>query len=122
MNAPPPIPGLLIASGLVAATVSILAWWFVWRYSRVTWGRTGAGRHLMRFSIVIGLTYGMTAIFMGYGLFVMAAPFPVLLGMTLAQLLLFGWAALEMYARNVLFTEAQRRDEEAAGAVEAEVE
>lgn len=96
----PSIPGLAIATLLVALTVSVLAFVFVFRYRRVTYRRTGEGRHVMRFSVVIGLTYGLTA----------ASPLLQMVPLTVAilvQLALFGWAALEMYGRNVLFTEAQ---------------
>lgn len=84
----------------MAAITAILAVVFAVRYSRVTWRRTGEGRHWMRFAWVVALTYGLTV----------ATPYlPIsLLWLVWGQLALFSWAAGEMWTRNVLFTEAQR--------------
>ena len=111
MNAPPPIPGIMFTNAVMAAVVAALAFWFAWRYHRVRWSATAEGRHLMRFSLLVGLTFGITAAVGLLGLFVMIAEFWTLLGLVLVQFALFLWAALEMYARNVLFTEAQRKPE-----------
>lgn len=100
MNAPPPLPGLMMASLMVAGLVALLAFAFVLRYRRVDYKRTPEGRHLIRFTLLIGLTYGLTA---ALPLFAMVSP----IVRVLVSLGLFGWAALEMYARNALFTEAQ---------------
>ena len=96
----PPLPGLALASLFMAAVTAILAAVFAWRYSRVTWRRTGEGRHWMRFAWVVCLTYGLTVL--TYFL-----PIPIL-WLVWVQLGLFSWAAGEMWTRNVLFTEAQR--------------
>ena len=95
-----PLPGLALASLFMAGVTAILAAVFAWRYSRVTWRRTGEGRHWMRFAWVVCLTYGLTVA--TYFL-----PIPIL-WLVWVQLGLFSWAAGEMWTRNVLFTEAQR--------------
>ena len=100
MNLPPPLAGLLIASLMAAALVSLLAFAFVLRYRRVDYRRTPEGRHLIRFTLLIAFTYGLTA-----ALPVLEVVPPLV--RVLVSLGLFSWAALEMYARNALFTEAQ---------------
>jgi hypothetical protein len=96
----PPIPGLILAAVLMAGAVGLLSWWFVWRYSRVTWQRTPEGRHLMRLTVVLGLTYSATAVFY----FVPLPP----IAHALASLALFSVTAAEMWTRITLLHDAQR--------------
>lgn len=97
---PPLLQGLVIASLLAAGLAGLLAFRFVFRYRRVNYKRTPEGRHLIRFTLMFGLTYVLTAL-MPLSAFVHP------LVSVLVSLALFSWAALEMYARNALFTEAQ---------------
>ena len=36
---------------------AVESWVFVWLYSRVAWAKSNEGRHLMRFTAILGLTF-----------------------------------------------------------------
>lgn len=104
MNYPAPIPGLLLAAVIEAGAVALLSWWFVFRYSRIHWKRTPEGRHLMRLTTIIGLTYTAT---------VLSFVLPMtLLVRAIVSLVLFGAAAAEMWHRNALLHDAQHEHDD----------
>ena len=96
----PPVPGLMLAAIIEAGTVALLCWWFVWRYSRIKWRSTPEGRHVMRLTVVLGLTFTFTVLFN-------TIPVSLLLK-ALVSLVLFGAIAAEMWTRINLLADAQR--------------
>lgn len=95
-----PVAGLFVAAMGALIACAVLAWVFVWRYSRLTWRRTAEGRHLMRFTILLGLTFTTTAV-------LNVVPPPPIVSVSVS-LVLFGAIAAELYTRIALLHEAQR--------------
>lgn len=100
MNQPAPIPGLILAALIAAGAVALLSWWFVFAYARIRWNRTPEGRHLMRLTVYLALTFTCTVVFN-------VMPVPPIVG-PLTSLVLFGALAAEIYTRITLLHDAQR--------------
>lgn len=98
----PPVPGLMLAALLGVAACAVLTWLFVWRYSRVTWQDTPEGRHLMRFSALLGITFTATLV-------LNAVPTPAMVRGIISVLLFWALAA-ELWTRVALLTIAQREE------------
>lgn len=96
---------VFVALGLLALC-ALLAWAFVFRYSRVRWHATAEGRHLMKFTIILALMFSLTLLFQ------VLQPKP--LTVVTLSILLFGWAAFELGNRIRLQRVAQREAQAAA--------
>ena len=79
---------------------AVLGWVFVILYSRVSWYASPEGRHLMKFTMVLSLTYTLSL------LFAMVDPKP--LTRVLLSVILFGWTAWELGNRIRLHLRAKR--------------
>ena len=88
-----------VALGLIGLC-AIEGWLFVALYSRVRWYATPEGRHLMKFTIVLSLTYSLTLLFQ--------AVHPRLEVRLILTLALFGWTAWELGNRVRLHLLARR--------------
>lgn len=82
---------------------AVIAWAFVARYSRVSWHRTGEGRHLMAFTLLVALFMTFAATVSIFG------PYP---GIDLVALALYGFLVALLWDRNLLFTHAQHEADE----------
>ena len=77
-----------------------LGWVFVILYARVNWYATAEGRHLMKFTTVLSLTYTLSLLF--------AVIDPKPLTRVLLSAILFGWTAWELGNRIRLHLRAKR--------------
>ena len=77
-----------------------LGWLFVILYSRVRWFATAEGRHLMKFTIALSLTYSLSLLF--------AVVHPKPLTRVVLSIALFGWTAWELGNRSRLHLRAKR--------------
>jgi hypothetical protein len=93
-----------IALGLIVLC-AVFGWTFVALYSRVQWWRTAEGRHLMKFTTVLSLTYTLTLLF--------HVVEPKMLTRLVLSIALFGWTAYELGNRIVLHLRAKREHEAA---------
>lgn len=96
------VAGLMMAALIGLTACAGLTWWFVWRYSHVTWQDTPEGRHLMRFSTALAVTFTATLV-------LNVIPLPPIVG-ALTSVILFGVLAAEMYTRISLLAFAQREE------------
>ena len=97
----------IVAIGLIALC-AILGWVFVALYSRVRWWATAEGRHLMKFTVVLSLTYTLTILF--------HVVQPKMLMRLVLSVALFGWTAWELGNRVRLHLRAKREAEAEARA------
>lgn len=82
----------------------VLAWAFVWRFSRVNWQGSYEGRHMMGFTLIV-------AIFMTFATSVtLFGKYP---GVDVVAVALYGWLAWLLWERHRLFSLAQKEREEA---------
>lgn len=101
MTYPPPIPGLLVGSLVLAVVCAIECWVFVVMYRKVH--KTAEGRHLYRLSIALGATFTLTVLFQ-----FLSASYWTVLAAALIQLLVFLAVAAELWVRINLFIENRR--------------
>lgn len=93
---------------LLVALVAGFAWVFVALFSRVRWYRSGEGRHIMRMTIDLALTFSLVLLFR------VVKPDP--LTSAVLSVALFGWLACELFVRIRLLLKAQAE----ARAIEAQ--
>jgi hypothetical protein len=92
---------VLIVVALVALAVcAVEAWTFVYRYSQLEWRLTPVGRHLMRLTALLAITYTLTLVFQ------LVAVAPVV-GVAITATV-FGLMAVELGVRLWLLIKAQR--------------
>jgi hypothetical protein len=99
---------IAVLTGLTLALVALCAlfgWTFVVLYSRVQWWRSAEGRHLMKFTVVLSLTYTLSLLFQVVE--------PKILTRLLLSIALFGWTAYELGNRVLLHLRAKREHEAA---------
>ena len=94
-----------VAFSLLALN-AVLGWVFVARFSRVEWWVTPEGRHLMKFTAALALTFTLSLLF--------AIVDPKILTRLLLTIGLFGWIAWELANRIRLQVSAKREVERAA--------
>lgn len=97
------VPGLFIAAMGALIACAVLGWWFAWRYSRTTFEDTPEGRHVLRFTILLAVTFTVTAV-------LQLVPVPPFVGV-LASLVLFAAIGAELWTRITLLREAQREND-----------
>jgi len=85
---------------VLLALCAAFGWLFVALYSRVRWFATAEGRHLMKFTIALSLTYTLSLLFM------VVQPKP--LTRVVLSIGLFGWTAWELGNRSRLHLRAKR--------------
>jgi hypothetical protein len=88
-----------VAFALLALN-AVLGWVFVARFSRVAWYATPEGRHLMKFTAALALTFTLSLLF--------AIVDPKILTRLLLTIGLFGWIAYELANRIRLQVNAKR--------------
>lgn len=88
-----------LSTGLAIAC-AVLGWVFVMLYSRVHWWKSPEGKHLMRFTTALALTFSLVVVFR------VVRPDP-LTGRALA-VFLYGWIATELAVRVGLLLRARR--------------
>ena len=91
---------LTIAAEVLMAACALFGWVFVGLYSRVRWYATAEGRHLMKFTIALSLTFTLSLLFQ--------VAQPKLLVRVLLSIGLFGWIAWELATRIRLHLAARR--------------
>jgi len=79
---------------------AVLGWLFVVLYSRVRWYATPEGRHLMKFTTALALTFSLSL------LFAVLKPKPEV--RAVLSIALFGWIAWELANRSRLHLRAKR--------------
>ena len=92
---------------------AVLGWLFVILYSRVRWYATAEGRHLMKFTTALALTFSLTL------LFAVLDPKPEV--RAVLSIGLFGWIAWELANRSRLHLKARREARNEANQVAAAV-
>ena len=88
-----------LAVGLMGLCAA-LGWLFVILYARVRWYATPEGRHLMKFTIALSLTYSLSLLFMVVQ--------PKMQTRVVLSIALFGWTAWELGNRSRLHLRAKR--------------
>ena len=99
-----------VAFALLALDAA-LSWVFVARFSRVAWWVTPEGRHLMKFTAALALTFTLSLLF--------AIVDPKILTRLLLTIGLFGWIAVEL-ANRIRLQGVAKREVEAARAADKE--
>lgn len=94
------IHALTVLAVSLLVLCAVLGWAFVVLYSRVNWYASAEGRHLMKFTTVLSLTYTLSLLF--------AAVDPKPLTRFLLSVILFGWTAWELGNRIRLHLRAKR--------------
>ena len=84
---------------------AILSWAFVVRFSRVAWWATPEGRHLMKFTAALALTFTLSLLF--------AVVDPKILTRLLLTIGLFAWIAFEL-ANRIRLQGVAKREVDAA--------
>jgi len=96
----------VVALALLTAC-AVFGWLFVALYSRVRWYATPEGRHLMKFTTALALTFSLVLLFQA------VKPKPLTsLALSIA---LYGWIAWELANRVRLHLKAKREARAARG-------
>lgn len=95
----PPVPGLMLAALIMLCVCAVEAWTFVILYARVRWWSTAEGRHLMRFTAILAVTFTLSVAFN-------VLPIPPIVR-ALVSLLVFTVMAGEILARIQLLRHRQ---------------
>jgi hypothetical protein len=89
-----------ILAEVLMGAVAVLGWLFVILYSRVRWYATPEGRHLMKFTTGLALTFSLSLLFQFTD--------PGRWTRVVLSITLFGWLAFELANRTRLHLRAQR--------------
>jgi hypothetical protein len=91
---------LVVAAEVLLVACALLGWLFVILYSRVRWYVTPEGRHLMKFTTALALTFSLSVLFQ--------LIHPTLPTRAVLSVVLFGWIAWELGNRVRLHLRAKR--------------
>ena len=95
---------LTILAEVLMGACAVLGWLFVILYSQVRWYVTPEGRHLMKFTTGLALTFSLSLLFQFAD--------PGQLTRVVLSIALFGWLAFELANRTRLHLRARREARE----------
>ena len=101
-------PAITIVAVLLALAGAVFAWRFVWIYRRhpFNWRAYDSGRHLMRFTFVIGITLSWTVIGLGARTLFGSVPW-LEATLSISRVVIFAVVAWMLWERLRLLEEAR---------------